>query len=123
MITPILATGDPYEAKQEFLESGWDLVFETPRDSNDNLVCIKIENAQVMLGRDTSEFIRVEAKRFRGAGVDFYIELETEGALKNIFVNHKTARTAIEELSRRDWGVMAFRTKICGYSFLFASKQ
>jgi hypothetical protein len=33
VLTPILATDDPYEAAAVFVKAGWSLVFQTPRDS------------------------------------------------------------------------------------------
>jgi len=33
VLTPILATDDPYEAAAVFVKAGWSLIFQTPRDS------------------------------------------------------------------------------------------
>lgn len=122
MFSPILATSDPYEAKQEFLRSGWELVSETPRESDDNLVCVKIENAQVRLGVDSPEYLPVEARPYRGAGVDFYIEFESEGIIEYVYENHRKANTAVEKLTARPWGVSGFHARISGYSFFFAGR-
>ena len=122
MISAILATEDPYEAKQEFLRSGWELLFETPGDSEDKLVCVKIDSVQVRLGSGYPTYISVEAWPFRGAGVDFYIEFESVGIIESVYKNHNYANTAVDELSYKPWGVKGFRAKICGYSFFFAGK-
>ena len=50
MLTPILATDDPYEAAAVFVKAGWSLVFQTPRDSGDPLACVALAGAQLMLG-------------------------------------------------------------------------
>ena len=122
MISPILATEDPYEAKQEFLRSGWELLFETPRDSEDKLVCVKIDSVQVRLGSGYPTYISMEAWPFRGAGIDIYIEFESVGFIESVYKNHDDANTAVDELSDKPWGVKGFHAKICGYSFFFAGK-
>ena len=40
VLTPILATDDPYQAAADFIKAGWSLIFQTPRDSGDPLACV-----------------------------------------------------------------------------------
>ena len=69
MLTPILATDDPYQAAAAFVKAGWSLVFQTPPDSGDPLACIALADAQLMLGTSMPEFLAAESrahKRRRG---------------------------------------------------------
>ncbi len=72
MLTPILATDDPYEAAV-FMRAGWSLVFQTPRDSGDPLACVALAGAQVMLGTPLPEFLPAESRAHKGAGVEFHV--------------------------------------------------
>jgi hypothetical protein len=47
VLTPILATDDPYQAAAVFVEAGWSLIFQTPRDSGDPLTCVGLAGARV----------------------------------------------------------------------------
>lgn len=123
MISVILATEDPYRAKDEFLKAGWEMVFETPRESNDNLACVIIGDSKVMLGIDSPEFLPKEAKGHRGAGVDIYIEFASKDEIEIAYRNHLKAGFVTEKLSHKPWGAYAFHAKICGYSFLFATES
>jgi hypothetical protein len=42
MLTPILATDDPYEAAAVFVRAGWSLIFQTPADSDDPLTIVEL---------------------------------------------------------------------------------
>ena len=53
MLTPILATEDPYRTAAIFCRAGWQLEFETPPDSRDPLACVSLAGSRVLLG--TSE--------------------------------------------------------------------
>jgi hypothetical protein len=50
MLTPILATDDPYQAAAVFVKAGWSLVFQTPQNSGDPLTCVALAEARLMLG-------------------------------------------------------------------------
>jgi hypothetical protein len=73
MLTPILATDDPYAAALVFVASGWSLIFETPRDSGDPLACVGLAESQVMLGSAAPEFLAPASRTHRAAGVEFHV--------------------------------------------------
>ena len=62
MLTPILATDDPYEAAAVFVTAGWSLVLQTPRDSGDPLACVALAGAQLMLGTSLPKFLPAESR-------------------------------------------------------------
>ena len=73
MLTPILATDDPYEAAAVFVTAGWSLVFQTPPDSGDPLACVALAGAQLMLGTSLPGFLPAESRAHKGAGVEFHV--------------------------------------------------
>lgn len=122
MLSVILATRNPYEAKEEFLKAGWKLSFQTPENSDDRLVIVSLGDSRVMLGIDTPEFLPEDATRFKGAGIDIYVELDDSIDIGRVFQNHSAAGLATDRLEQKPSGVNAFHAKICGYSFFFAGK-
>ena len=49
MLTPFLATEDPYRTAAVFCRAGWQLEFETPPDSGDPLSCVSLAGSKVLL--------------------------------------------------------------------------
>src|SRR3954447_13212349 len=103
VLTPILATGDPYAAADEFVANGWTLVFATPEGSGDSLACVELHGAQVMLGVESEEFLAVEARGHRGAGVQFYVEVPA-AVIEAVHVMHRKPGP----IERRAWGTRSF---------------
>ncbi|WP_088287062.1 hypothetical protein [Kineosporia sp. A_224] len=118
MLTPILATPDPYRAADEFVANGWTLVFATPQDSGDPLAAVELHGAQVLLGVDTEQFLPTAARDHRGAGVQLYVEVPAE-RLDAVHATH----AAPGPVADRAWGVRAFTATIAGYSFMVATRS
>ena len=57
MLTQILATDDPYQAATIFVRAGWNLIFQTPADSDDPLTCVGLAGARLMLGTSLPRFL------------------------------------------------------------------
>ncbi|NUS00099.1 MAG: hypothetical protein HOV67_33170 [Kribbellaceae bacterium] len=118
MLTPILATSDPYAAADEFVTNGWTLAYATPKDSSDRLAVVELHGGQVMLGVDTEEFLPAAAREHRGAGVQFYVEVPAE-AIEAVHAAHLEPGP----IQQRDWGVRAFVVRLASYSFMIATQQ
>jgi hypothetical protein len=120
VLTPILATDDPYAAAAEFVRAGWTLDFETPRDGGDPLAGVSLHGASVMLGTAGPDFLTTEARPHRGAGVEFHV-LVPDDALGEIHAAHAAAGAELGPLELRPWGQRAFHVRVVGYRFLIAS--
>lgn len=118
VLTPILATGDPYAAADEFVGSGWTLVFATPEGSGDPLACVELHGGQVMLGVDSEEFLAVEARGHRGAGVQFYLEVPAD-VIDAVHAAHREPGP----IEQRAWGTRSFVATLAGYNFMIATAQ
>jgi hypothetical protein len=121
MLTPMLATDDPYQAAAAFVQAGWSLVFETPRDSGDQLACVELGGAQVMLGIAAEEFLAPASRPHKGAGVTFHVTVPA-GEIQAISEAHRAHAEAATELSMRPWGEEAFSAVLMGYRFLIAAE-
>jgi hypothetical protein len=117
MLTPILATADPYAAAEEFVANGWSLVFATPKDSGDPLACVELCGGRVMLGVDTEDFLAAAAREYRGAGVQFYLEVPAD-RIDNVHAGHIVPGS----LETRPWGVRSFVVTLAGYAFMVATE-
>ena len=118
MLTPILATPDPYAAADNFVGDGWSLVCATPKDSADRLAVVELHGGQVMLGVDSEEFLPADVRDHRGAGVQFYVEVPGD-AIEAVHAAHQ-APGAIEQ---RAWGVRSFVVNLAGYNFMIAAAR
>jgi hypothetical protein len=98
VLTPILATDDPYEAAAVFVKAGWSLVFQTPRDSGDPLACVALAGAQLTLGTSLPEFLPAESREA-----------------------HCRHAESVTELADQPWGERAFHAVLLGYRFLIAA--
>lgn len=119
MLTPILATEDPYDAAQVFVEAGWTLEFATPRDSGDPLTSVVLHGSSVLLGTSLPAFLPVEARPHRGAGVEFHLTVPAS-VIDSVHAAHAAVAEAtplVEQL----WGERAFHVTLCGYRFLIAA--
>ena len=123
MLSVILATENLYKAKNEFINAGWSLVFETPEDSDDRLAIVRLGDAQVMLGIDSPEFLPEESREHKGAGVDIYLTLPDGTSIDSVYEKHLKAGLVKDPLETKPWGVRAFHARICGYSFLIAREE
>ncbi|MER7249813.1 hypothetical protein [Kribbella sp. NPDC000426] len=118
MLTPILATSDPYAAADEFVASGWRLAYSTPKDSGDPMAVVELRGGQVMLGVDSEQFLPAEARDHRGAGVQFYVEVPAD-AIDDVHAAHQHPGP----IEQRAWGVRSFVVKLAGYNFMIATEQ
>lgn len=109
MLTPMLATDDPYLAAAAFVRAGWSLTFQTPRDSGDQLACVELAGAQVMLGTAAQEFLAPASRPHKGAGVTFHVTVPA-GQIRAVFEAHRAHAEATTDLSVRPWGEQAFNT-------------
>ncbi len=112
----MLATDDPYQAAAAFVQAGWSLVVETPRDSGDQLACVELGGAQVMLGIAAEEFLAPASRPHKGAGVTFHVTVPV-GEIQAISEAHRAHAEAATELSMRPWGEEAFSAVLMGYRF------
>jgi hypothetical protein len=118
MLRPILATSNPYEAAEEFVQAGWSLDFSTPPDSGDPLCQVSLCDCKVLLGT-TEGYVPEGAEAFVGTGVVFYINVP-EDKIRIIYENHLPLQpTAI---SKQPWGDIAFQVAIHGYKFMIAAE-
>ncbi|HEY3560862.1 MAG TPA: hypothetical protein VGL05_25545 [Kribbella sp.] len=118
MLTPILATSDPYAAAAEFVANGWTLAYATPQDSDDRLAVVELHGGRVMLGVDSEEFLPREARDHRGAGVQFYLEVPAE-EIESVHAAHRDPGP----IEQRPWGVRSFVVRLAAYSFMVATAQ
>lgn len=120
MLTPILATDDPYETAAIFCRAGWRLEFETPPDGGDPLACVSLAGSRVLLGTSEPRFLAQDARPYRGAGVEFHVEVPA-GEIDAIYLAHQATAPSASALEDQPWGERAFHVKLAGYLFLIAS--
>ena len=120
MLTPILATDDPYEAAAVFVKAGWSLVFQTPQDSGDPLACVALAGAQVMLATSLPEFLPPESQAHKGAGVEFHVTVP-DADIGAVYEAHRQQAESVTELAGQPWGEQAFHAVLLGYRFLIAA--
>jgi hypothetical protein len=121
MLTPILATDDPYVAATTFTDAGWSLIFQTPPESGDPLVCVGLADAQVMLGTSLPEFLADESREHKGAGVEFHVTVPAS-EIDRIYAAHRAHAVSTTDLAVRPWGERAFHAVLAGYRFLIAAQ-
>jgi hypothetical protein len=121
VLTPILATDDPYRAAEAFIQAGWSLVFQTPRDSGDPLACVALVGAQVMLGTSLPEFLPAESRPHRGAGVEFHLSVPGED-IGSVYEAHRRHAESVTSLAEQPWGELAFHAVLAGYRFLIVAE-
>jgi hypothetical protein len=122
MLTPILATNDPYAAAVAFTGAGWSLIFKTPPESGDPLTCVGLPGAQVMLGTSAPEFLPAESREHKGAGVEFHVTVPAS-QIDAIFAVHREHADSVSDLELRPWGERAFHAMLAGYRFLIAAER
>lgn len=122
MLTPILATDEPYKAAAVFVRAGWSLVFQTPPDSGDPLACVALAGAQLMLGTSLPQFLPAESRAHKGAGVEFHITVPDED-LDPIYETHRQHAESVTDLAVQPWGERAFHAVLLGYRLLIAAEQ
>jgi hypothetical protein len=120
VLTPILATEDPYRAAAIFCRAGWQLEFETPPDGGDPLACVSLVGSRVLLGTSEPQFLAESARPYRGAGVEFHIGVPLE-EIDAVHAGHVAADTSATALEDQPWGERAFHVTLAGYRFLIAS--
>jgi hypothetical protein len=118
VLTPILATSDPYAAADEFVASGWTLAYSTPNESEDPMAVVELRGAQVMLGIDSEQFLPADARNHRGAGVQFYLEVPAD-TIDDVHA----ARQHPGPVEQRPWGVWLFVVQLVDYNFMIATEQ
>jgi hypothetical protein len=122
MLSVFLACDDPYETARFCVsELGWEHVFVTPPDSGDRLACVRLADAEVMLGTAEEQFLPAASRAYRGAGVTVYITVKAEDDIEAIHDRHRAVGVVTEPLSDRPWGQRAFDAVIGGYRFLIAA--
>ena len=122
MLTPILATSDPYATAELFVAAGWSLVFQTPPDSGDPLTCVELAGARVMLGTSEPAFLAPAAVPYKGAGVEFHVTMP-EPRIRAVYEAHREHGTDATELAEQPWGELAFHAVLAGYRFLIAAER
>lgn len=122
MLTPILATDDPYVAAAAFTDAGWSLVFKTPPDSGDPLACVGLAGAEVMLGTSLPQFLADESREHKGAGVEFHVTVPAS-EIDGIHAAHKAHADSTTDVVVQPWGERAFHAVLLGYRFLIAAES
>jgi hypothetical protein len=120
VLTPILATDDPYEAAAILVKAGWSLVFQTPPESGDPLACVALAGAQLMLGTSPQEFLPAESRAHKGAGVEFHVTVP-DADIGAVYEAHRRHAESVTELAVQPWGEQAFHAVLFGYRFLIAA--
>jgi hypothetical protein len=118
-LTPILATDDPYGAAAVFCRAGWQLEFSTPPDEGDPLACVSLCGGRVLLGTSLPEFLAEDARPYRGAGVEFYVQVPVR-EIDAIYHAHQAVDPSVSALETQPWGERAFHVTLSGYRFLIA---
>jgi hypothetical protein len=121
VLTPILATDDPYEAAAVFVQAGWSLIFQTPADSGDPLAIIGLARSRLMLGTSLPQFLPAASRPHKGAGVEFHLTVP-EDEIATVFDAHRQHADSVTDLARQPWGELAFHTVVLGYKFLIAAE-
>src|SRR5215470_18567392 len=122
MLTPILATDDPYQAAAVFVKAGWSLVFQTPPDSGDPLACVGLAGARLMLGTSLPQFLPTESRAHKGAGVEFHLTVPSED-IGTVYEAHRRHAEPVTGLALQPWGEQAFHAVLLGFRFLIAAEQ
>jgi uncharacterized glyoxalase superfamily protein PhnB len=124
VLSIFLACDDPYETAQVMTEQlGWRLEFATPRDSDDRLACVSLnDDAQVMLGIADEKYLPAASRQHRGAGVTVYIRLPETEDIAIVHERHAAGGVVTQPLSQRPWGELAFDAVIAGYKFLISQE-
>jgi hypothetical protein len=60
VLTPILATEDPYRTAAIFCRAGWQLEFETPPDSDDPLACVSLAGYRFLIASPLSHGVEAD---------------------------------------------------------------
>jgi catechol 2,3-dioxygenase-like lactoylglutathione lyase family enzyme len=123
VLSIFLACDDPYEAAGFMTgELGWRQVFATPADSGDQLVCVGLGDAEVMLGTAAEEFLPAASRQHRGAGVTVYVQLPPTEDIAAVHARHAGGGVVTGPLAQRPWGEIAFDAVICGYRYLISQQ-
>jgi hypothetical protein len=120
VLTPILATDDPYGAAEVFVKAGWSLLFQTPRDSGDPLACVGLAGAQLMLGTSLPQFLPMQSRAHKGAGVEFHLTVPAAD-IDAVYQAHRRHAESVTSLAVQPWGEHAFHAVLLGYRFLIAA--
>jgi hypothetical protein len=122
VLTPILATDNPYQAAAAFVQAGWSLSFQTPPDSGDPLACVTLAGARLLLGTSLPQFLPAESRPHKGAGVEFHLTVPAED-IDAIYQTHRQHAESVTSLALQPWGERAFHAVLLGYRFLIAAGQ
>jgi hypothetical protein len=120
MLTPILATDDPYRAAAVFVNAGWSVVFQTPSEGGDPLTCVALAGARLMLGTSLPQFLPAGSLAHKGTGVEFHLTVP-EDDIGALFDAHRQHADSVTDLARQPWGELAFHAVLLGYKFLIAA--
>jgi hypothetical protein len=120
VLTPILATDDPYQSAAVFVSAGWSLVFQTPEDSGDPLAVVELAGARLMLGTSLPQFLPAESRPHKGAGVEFHLTVPADD-VTTVFEGHREHAESVTDLTAQPWGELAFHAVLLGYKFLIAA--
>jgi hypothetical protein len=81
---------------------------------------VSLAGSKVLLGTSEPQFLALEARPFRGAGVEFHVDVPW-GEIEAIHLAHQAVDPSASPLEDRPWGERAFHATLGGYRFLIAS--
>jgi uncharacterized glyoxalase superfamily protein PhnB len=123
VLSVFLACDDPYATASLLTDTlGWQLEFATPRESDDKLACVRLGDAEIMLGTADEQYLPAASRPHRGAGVTVYVRLPESADIGAVHARHAAAGVVTRPLETRPWGESAFDAIIAGYKFLITQE-
>jgi uncharacterized glyoxalase superfamily protein PhnB len=123
VLSVFLACDDPYATARLLTDTlGWQLEFATPRESDDKLACVRLGDAEIMLGTADEQYLPAASRPHRGAGVTVYVRLPGSADIDAVHARHAAAGVVTRTLEARPWGESAFDAVIAGYKFLITQE-
>jgi hypothetical protein len=122
VLTPILATDDPYQAAADFVKAGWSLIFQTPRDSGDPARLRRPGRCPADARHLIAAVPARPKPRAQGRRVEFHLTVPSED-IEAVHDAHLRHAESVTDLAQQPWGERAFHAVLLGYRFLIAAER